>query len=74
LKDVVPGTKTHNEWTIQLNEYSNGQLKETMSGPDGLMLADDATPAVFQSTPDAITNLAIPLAKSCPGTTCTIEW
>ena len=22
LKDVIPGTKTHNEWTNQLKEYS----------------------------------------------------
>jgi hypothetical protein len=43
LKDAIPGTKTHNEWTNQLKEHSDTiQLMETaMSGPIGFTLAAD---------------------------------
>ena len=44
LEDVIPGTKTYTAMKSLIEEYSKSiQLKETsMSGPIGLMLADDA--------------------------------
>ena len=44
LEDVIPGTKTYTAMKSLIEEYSKTiQLKETsMSGPIGLMLADDA--------------------------------